>query len=45
VTLVRRLGAVEQSLTPTQRVLAWLDEAHAFGTLSAYVDFLLDQAA
>jgi len=26
-----------------QRVLAWLDEAHAFGGLGAYIDWLLDQ--
>lgn len=38
-----RLEKVEATLTPTQRVLAWLDEAHAFGGLSAYVDSLLDQ--
>jgi hypothetical protein len=43
VTIERRLAKVEASLTPTQRVLAWLDEAHAFGTLSTYVDSLLDQ--
>jgi hypothetical protein len=43
VTAERRLAKVEAALTPTQRVLAWLDEAHAFGGLSAYVDSLLDQ--
>jgi hypothetical protein len=43
VTLVRRMAVIEISLTPTQRVLAWLDEAHPFGTLGAYVDSLLDQ--
>jgi hypothetical protein len=43
VTAERRLAKVEAALTPTQRVLAWLDEAHAFGGLSPYVDSLLDQ--
>jgi hypothetical protein len=31
MTLARRVDAVETSLTPTQLVLRWLDEAHAFG--------------
>jgi hypothetical protein len=43
VTAERRLDKVEAALTPTQRVLAWLDEAHTWGTLSAYVDSLLDK--
>lgn len=43
MTAERRLDKVEAALTPTQRVLAWLDEAHAYGTLSAYVDSLLDK--
>jgi len=43
VTVARRLAALETSLSPTGRILAWLDEAHAFGSLSAYVDSLLDQ--
>jgi len=43
MTAERRLAKVEAALTPTQRVLVWLDEAHAFGSLSAYVDSLLDQ--
>ena len=37
MTLVRRLAAAETSLTPTQLVLRWLDEAHAFGDLESYV--------
>jgi hypothetical protein len=45
VTAERRLATVEATLTPLQRILAWLDEAHAFGSLDAYVDFLLDQPA
>ena len=32
-------------MTPTQRVVAWLDAAHAFGSLEAYVESLLDQPA
>ncbi len=43
VSTARRVAKVEAALTPTQRVLAWLDETHAFGSLSAYVDSLLDQ--
>ena len=43
MTVDRRLTTLETSLTPTQRVLAWLDEAHAFGSLHTYVDSLLDQ--
>jgi hypothetical protein len=30
-------------MTPTQRILSWLDEAQAFGSLAAYVDALLDE--
>jgi hypothetical protein len=37
VTAERRLGAIEASLSPTQLVLRWLDEAHAFGDLESYV--------
>jgi hypothetical protein len=37
VTAERRLRAIEASLTPTQLVLRWLDEAHAFGDLESYV--------
>ena len=43
MTTARRLGVLETSLTPTQRVPAWLDVVHAFGDLHAYVDSLLDQ--
>jgi hypothetical protein len=44
VTAERRLDKVEAALTPTQRVLSWLDDAHKYGTLSAYVDSLLDKS-
>jgi hypothetical protein len=37
VTAERRLGTIESSLSPTQLVLRWLDEAHAFGDLESYV--------
>src|SRR5664280_2184016 len=37
MTLTRRITAIETSLTPTQLVLRWLDEAHAFGDLESYV--------
>jgi hypothetical protein len=43
MTVARRLATLETSRTPTQPVLAWLDEAHAFDDLEAYVDSLLDQ--
>ena len=37
MTLARRVDALETSLTPTQLVLRWLDEAHALGDLESYV--------
>jgi hypothetical protein len=37
VTAERRLVRLETSLSPTQLVLRWLDEAHAFGGLESYV--------
>jgi len=37
MTLMRRVAAIETSLTPTHLVLRWLDEAHAFGDLESYV--------
>jgi len=43
MTLKRRLDAVETSLSPTQLVLRWLAEAHAFGDIPAYVASLLNQ--
>jgi hypothetical protein len=42
MTLERRLEGVEKNLSPTQLVLRWLAEAHAFGSLEAYVASLLD---
>jgi hypothetical protein len=42
VTLARRVAALEASLSPTQLVLRWLAEAHAHGSLVAYVPSILD---
>ena len=41
MTLTRRITAIETSLTPTQLILRWLDEAHAFGDLESYVRWQL----
>jgi hypothetical protein len=41
MTLKRRLDAVETALSPTQLVLRWLAEAHAFGDVEPYVASLL----
>jgi hypothetical protein len=41
MTLKRRLDAVETLLSPTQLVLRWLAEAHAFGDIESYVASLL----
>jgi hypothetical protein len=38
-----RLAALESGLSPTQLVVHWLDEAHAAGSLEAYVGTLLDE--
>src|ERR1035437_1929298 len=37
MALARRVDALETSLSPTQLVLRWLDEAHAFSDLDSYV--------
>jgi hypothetical protein len=42
MTLDRRLDRLEHSLSPTQLVLRWLAEAHACGSLEAYVRSILD---
>lgn len=44
-TTKARLAAIDAGLTPTALVVRWLDEAHAFGSLDAYVDSLLDGPA
>ncbi len=43
MTLRRRLAKIEETLSPTQLVLRWLAEAHAFGDMRAYVASLLAQ--
>jgi len=43
VTTERRLAALEASLPPTGLVLRWLGEAHAYGSLEAYVASTLDE--
>jgi hypothetical protein len=43
MTLSRRLAKVEEGLSPTQLVLRWLAEAHAFGDIEPYVASLLAQ--
>lgn len=42
MTLARRVATIEASLSPTQFVVRWLDEAHAFGDIESYVRSLLD---
>jgi hypothetical protein len=41
MTLDRRLTRIEESLSPTQLVLRWLEEAHAFGDVPAYTAAVL----
>jgi hypothetical protein len=41
MTLKRRLDAVETSLSPTQLVLRWLADAHAYGSVDRYVASLV----
>lgn len=43
MTVARRLEAVERSLTPTQLVLRWLDEAHSHRSFEACARALLDE--
>jgi hypothetical protein len=41
VTLTRRLSSLEAGSDPTQRVVRWLAEAHAYDSLEAYTDHIL----
>jgi hypothetical protein len=41
MTLSRRVAKLEEALSPTQLVLRWLAEAHAFGDIESYVASLL----
>lgn len=43
MTLNRRMTKLEESLSPTQLVLRWLAEAHAYGDVPAYTASLLAQ--
>jgi hypothetical protein len=43
VTTERRLDALDANLTPTEFVLRWLDEVHAYDDLPAYGRWLADQ--
>jgi hypothetical protein len=39
----RRLDKLEDSLSPKEAVIHWLSESHAYGSLPAYVESLIDQ--
>jgi hypothetical protein len=43
MTAHRRLAKLEGALSPKAATLLWLAEAHRFGSLPAYVDWLIDQ--
>jgi len=43
VTAERRLAKLEGALSPKAAALLWLAEAQTFGSLPAYVDWLIDQ--
>jgi hypothetical protein len=43
MTAERRLAKLEGALSPKAATLLWLAEAHQFGALPAYVDWLVDQ--
>jgi hypothetical protein len=38
----RRLANVERGLSPLATTILWLEEAQAFGSLPAYVAWLID---
>lgn len=42
MTVTRRLATLEGDLDPTQRVVAWLAEAHAYDSLEAYLSAVID---
>jgi hypothetical protein len=44
ITAERRLAAIEAAMTPTELVVAWLEEAHDFGSLEAAVRSMLAEA-
>lgn len=43
MTAERRLAKLEGALSPKAATLLWMHEAHEFGSLPAYVDWLIDQ--
>jgi hypothetical protein len=43
MTISRRVGALEAEGDATERVVRWLEEAHAYGSLDAYALATLDQ--
>jgi hypothetical protein len=43
VTAERRLAKLEGALSPKAAALLWLEETHQFGSLPAYVAWLIDQ--
>ena len=43
MTAERRLARLEGALSPKAATLLWLEEAHRFRSLPAYVDWLIDQ--
>jgi len=43
MTAERRLAKLEGALSPKAATLLWLEEAHQFGSLPAYVAWLIDQ--
>ena len=45
MTTDQRLDALDAALTPTERIVRWLREAHAFGGLEAYVRSLVADPA
>jgi hypothetical protein len=42
VTVARRLATLEGELDPTQRVMAWLAEAHAYDSFENYLGAVID---
>lgn len=43
MTAERRLAAVEAAMTPTELVVAWLEEAHGYGSLEGAVRSMLSE--
>src|SRR5664279_2911042 len=42
MTIARRLASVDAALSPTELVVRWLDEAHAYGDLVSHARAMLD---